>query len=145
MDGCTPVSVCLREPKWCNHSVTTHQPLSNIYLSSRRATHKEGTDISTMTDSPGVHLCTTPDCGKLAQMACPTCVKLGVSPPSRFCAQDCFKSHWDKHKLLHKKYSLPREFKGYKFTGPLRAYEKSPKREVPAGIAKPDYAGNTGI
>jgi methionyl aminopeptidase len=73
-------------------------------------------------------------------MACPTCLKLGVSPPSRFCAQDCFKCYWDTHKLLHKKYTLPREFKGYKFSGPLRAYEKSPKREVPDWIARPDYA-----
>jgi methionyl aminopeptidase len=95
------------------------------------------------------HICATPGCGKPAAMACPTCLKLGI-PPSRFCSQSCFKDNWDQHKLLHKALqkartekdpaTLPYEFKGFQFTGTLRPYQKTPRRTVPAHIARPDYA-----
>lgn len=95
------------------------------------------------------HVCTTPGCGKAAKMACPTCLKLGI-PPSRFCSQECFKSYWEEHKNLHKEVkaarnkvdpsTMPKEFKNFQFTGTLRPYQKTPKREVPAHIQRPDYA-----
>lgn len=92
-------------------------------------------------------LCATPGCGKPALMACPTCIKLEI-PPSRFCTQECFKSHWNVHKELHKQAKLakidvtkmPREFGGYNFSGPLRPYYVTPKRKVGDDIMKPDYA-----
>lgn len=98
------------------------------------------------------HICTTPGCGKEAKMGCPTCLKLGL-PPARFCGQECFKSYWETHKLLHKAIktnraekpsidpsTLPLEFQGYHFTGSLRPFQKTPKRHVPDTILKPDYA-----
>lgn len=94
-------------------------------------------------------LCTTPNCGKIAILSCPTCIKLGI-PPSKFCNQICFKSYWDEHKILHKTIKsvrtikdpsiIPTEFKGYYFTGLLRPYQKTSKRLVPESIKKPDYA-----
>jgi methionyl aminopeptidase len=98
-----------------------------------------------------VHICTNPTCGKPAKMACPTCLKLGI-PPSRFCDQDCFKSYWNEHKSLHNEVkksrtavkvdpsTMPSEFTGFQFTGPLRPYQKTPRRTVPDHIQKPDYA-----
>jgi len=89
------------------------------------------------------HICATPGCTKEAKMACPTCLKLGL-PPTRFCDQECFKGSWAVHKLMHKKKEdlakLPPEFRGFMFTGPLRPYQQSPKRTVPPGIMRPDYA-----
>lgn len=97
------------------------------------------------------HVCTTPGCGKAASMACPTCLKLGI-PPSRFCDQTCFKNYWGEHKKLHDEVkkarnivdpsTLPTEFKNYRFTGPLRPWQKTPQRSVPAHIARPDYASH---
>lgn len=84
-------------------------------------------------------------------MACPTCIKLGI-PPSRFCGQDCFKSYWEEHKKVHADVrktravakvdpsQMPTEFKGFQFTGPLRPYQKTPRRTVPEHIMRPDYA-----
>jgi predicted RNA-binding Zn-ribbon protein involved in translation (DUF1610 family) len=75
-------------------------------------------------------LCSTPNCGKTATLACPTCIKIGI-PPSRFCNQECFKSSWSLHKELHKAVkqardevkmdptAVPNEFYGFNFTGPL--------------------------
>lgn len=99
--------------------------------------------------APVVHICATPNCGKPAAMACPTCLKLGI-PPSRFCDQQCFKSNWDQHKELHSAIkkaraakdpsTMPNEFKGFQFTGSLRPFQKTPRRTVPDHIARPDYA-----
>jgi methionyl aminopeptidase len=101
--------------------------------------------------APETHICTTPGCGKAANMACPTCIKLGI-PPSRFCGQECFKSYWDEHKKVHTDVrktravakvdpsQMPTEFKGFQFTGSLRPYQKTPRRTVPDDIMKPDYA-----
>ena len=98
------------------------------------------------------HLCATPGCGKPAELACPTCLKLGLAP-TRFCNQECFKASWKEHNQVHKQVkaarsdeakldpsSMPPEFRGYTFTGSLRPWQKTPKRTVPAGIARPDYA-----
>jgi hypothetical protein len=75
-------------------------------------------------------VCSTPDCGKLASLACPTCIKIGI-PPSRFCDQECFKRSWASHKELHKAVkqareevkvdptAIPNEFYGFNFTGAL--------------------------
>lgn len=75
-------------------------------------------------------LCSTPNCGKPASLACPTCIKIGI-PPSRFCTQECFKNNWGSHKELHKAVkqardevkvdptAIPNEFDGFNFTGPL--------------------------
>ena len=87
-------------------------------------------------------ICASPNCGKSATMACPTCIKLGVGP-SRFCGQECFTKNWSEHKALHpkkKKSTLPSEFKRYVFSGTLRPSLKTPQKEVPDHIAKPDYA-----
>lgn len=94
-------------------------------------------------------ICTTRDCDKNAAMICPTCIKLGINPPSKFCSQECFKGFWEEHKQVHKAakasikpdpHSLPKEFRGFVFSGPLRPCQKTPKRDVPAHIARPDYA-----
>lgn len=100
-------------------------------------------------------------------MACPTCIKLGIiaqqTNKGRFCSQDCFKVlkfltrlnwllifyltisqlFWEEHKGVHKdakKSQLPSEFKSFRFSGPLRPYQKSPRRVVPPEIMRPDYA-----
>ena len=98
-------------------------------------------------------ICSTQGCGKPASMACPTCIKLGL-PPSRFCDQECFKGNWNIHKELHKaakqaiveldRNALPREFSSFRFTGPLRPFQKSPTRTVPGHIARPDYSSHPG-
>ncbi|CAM9502796.1 unnamed protein product, partial [Phaeothamnion confervicola] len=90
--------------------------------------------------------CETPGCDKPASMACPTCIKLGL-PRSLYCSQECFKSNWPQHKARHKQAppppdpnSMPREFAGYSFTGPLRPAYVTPRRPIPPSIPKPDYA-----
>ena len=108
-------------------------------------------EISQITIS---YICGTVGCGKPAELACPTCLKLGLNP-TRFCTQECFKTSWAEHKSFHKqatkksrentKYiddptSLPSEFKGFTFTGTLRPCQKTPKRHVPDHIPLTDYA-----
>lgn len=44
--------------------------------------------------------CETPGCGKAAKLQCPSCIKLGIQG-SFFCSQECFKSNWKIHKLIH--------------------------------------------
>lgn len=46
------------------------------------------------------HTCETPDCGKKATLQCPTCLKMGIQG-SFFCGQECFKSYWKSHKIIH--------------------------------------------
>lgn len=84
-------------------------------------TNGEATVTETKEVAPVVHICATPNCGKPASMACPTCLKLGI-PPSRFCDQQCFKDNWEQHKALHSSIkkaraakdpsTMPSEFKG---------------------------------
>jgi methionyl aminopeptidase len=103
------------------------------------------TKESSATTSTMTHVCTRPGCEKEANLACPTCLKLGL-PPSRFCGQDCFKEYWSIHKSLHKSpvdpSIMPAEFKSFQFSGTLRPYQKTPMRSVPPHIAKPDYANH---
>lgn len=98
-------------------------------------------------------VCGTKDCPHHATLACPTCIKLGL-PHALFCSQACFQKSWGTHKLLHAAVKatrenelyktdpsrMPTEFKDFPFTGPLRPYQKTPKRTVPDHISKPDYA-----
>lgn len=103
-------------------------------------------------------VCATPNCNNDATLSCPTCLKLGL-PPARFCSQTCFSGYWKKHKEVHtaakkliKQQQLHEEmiqnsesqinmtFKHYKFSGSLRPYARTPRRDIPSHISKPDYA-----
>lgn len=88
------------------------------------------------------HMCGTPGCTKVAKLRCPTCIELKLKD-SYFCTQECFKSSWGFHKLLHcASSSSPDHYNPwpyYPFTGSLRPAPLGPKREVPESIAKPDY------
>lgn len=101
------------------------------------------------------HLCLSEGCGKAAKLQCPTCLKLGIEG-SFFCDQVCFKSNWTVHKAVHKKPQTAccgggdhasHENGGqyvpwphHRFTGKLRPFPVTPKREVPKNIMRPDYA-----
>ena len=53
------------------------------------------------------------------------------------------KLFWEEHKSVHKdakKGQMPPEFKNFQFTGSLRPFQRSPRRIVPPGIMRPDYA-----
>ncbi|XP_070559189.1 methionine aminopeptidase 1-like [Ptychodera flava] len=102
-----------------------------------------GVEIATRT-------CETVTCEKPAKLQCPTCIKLGING-SFFCSQDCFKGNWSEHKKIHKKIKKQsgadgsamkpyNPWPGYIFTGKLRPFPTTPKREVPERIARPDYA-----
>lgn len=97
------------------------------------------------------HLCASPGCGKPASLACPTCLKLGMTPPSRFCGQECFKANWGLHKGVHKEAreaakadprNMPPEFRAYRFSGKLRPCQVTERLTVPPEIQKPDYASH---
>ncbi|KAG5455879.1 MAG: hypothetical protein BJ554DRAFT_4549 [Olpidium bornovanus] len=64
-----------------------------------------------------------------ATLHCPTCLKLGISG-SYFCSQDCFKTNWATHKLVHRSKQPDIDpFRHFAYTGPLRAqYPLSPMR-----------------
>jgi hypothetical protein len=48
--------------------------------------------------------CHTTGCNNVAKQSCPTCIELKVSPVSRYCSQDCFKSSWKEHNIsVHKR------------------------------------------
>lgn len=93
--------------------------------------------------------CSTSGCLKPASLQCPTCLKLGIEG-SYFCAQECFKSSWKEHKVVHKKTAAGSATKGgaasydpwpdFQFTGLLRPYPVSPTRPLPGHIPRPDYA-----
>ncbi|XP_018010054.1 methionine aminopeptidase 1 [Hyalella azteca] len=92
----------------------------------------------------GIQLCETPNCGLEAKLQCPTCIKLDIKG-SYFCSQSCFKESWGIHKLVHKKSrevesSAYNPWPFYTFTGNLRPAKQTPRRTVPAHIARPDYA-----
>lgn len=89
-------------------------------------------------------VCETIGCDKAAKLRCPTCIKYGISG-SFFCSQECFKGNWDAHKQVHKKAkgSIIKPYNPwpeYHFTGKLRPFPLSSKREVPESILRPDYA-----
>ncbi|XP_043245875.1 methionine aminopeptidase 1-like [Amphibalanus amphitrite] len=94
-----------------------------------------------MTDG---RVCETPACNKSASLQCPTCLKNNL-PPTFFCSQECFKSSWKDHKAVHKKAEKRdsdryNPWPKYFFTGALRPFPVSPKREVPESIPRTDYA-----
>lgn len=96
-------------------------------------------------------ICETPECNLAAKLQCPTCVKLGIQN-SYFCSQDCFKSSWKTHKLIHKLVENSENDKKsksvenhnpwphYHFSGKLRPYPQTKKRTVLDHIARPEYA-----
>ncbi|KAJ7343516.1 peptidase M24, structural domain-containing protein [Mycena albidolilacea] len=84
-----------------------------------------------------------------SRLECPTCNKIGIRG-SFFCGQECFKSGWKNHKVLHNIAKLDpngvgqdekyNPFPNYSFTGPMRpVYPLSPKRKIPDHIQLPDY------
>jgi methionyl aminopeptidase len=79
-----------------------------------------------------------------AELQCPKCKELGL-PPSLFCGQECFKTHWGTHKAKHSKPLLKSmndvEKALFKFTGSVLPGLISPPRVVPKGIPRPDYVG----
>mmetsp|Transcript_4152 Transcript_4152/g.8533 ORF Transcript_4152/g.8533 Transcript_4152/m.8533 type:complete len:390 (-) Transcript_4152:145-1314(-) len=101
-------------------------------------------------------------CGQPAKLQCPKCIDLKMPvEQSSFCNQECFKKCWGEHKKLHKQAAAAEGVPGFPagwlyavkrgkgrsakvpdwpWTGDLRPYPVSPYREVPAGIARPDYA-----
>ncbi|GAM26440.1 hypothetical protein SAMD00019534_096150 [Acytostelium subglobosum LB1] len=102
------------------------------------------TSNTTASTTAEKEICSTPNCGKPANLHCPTCEKLNLKPVSNFCSQDCFKLFWPIHKLSHLTIDEAKQvssaFNGFKFTGKLRPYKITPRRTVPAGIQLPDYA-----
>lgn len=91
--------------------------------------------------------CETPSCDKLGKMKCPTCLKIGIE--SNFCGQECFKSFWKQHKIIHllatgtgedKNSGIVNLYPNYNYSGKLRPWPQTPKRAVPATIRRPDYA-----
>jgi hypothetical protein len=122
--------------------------LPQFHLLNMSATSEQERGESAAVD-PAPHPCSTPGCVKPALMACPTCIKLGL-PPARFCDQACFKGSWSSHKLVHVAVveargdqarldpsTMPTEFESFKFTGPLRPYQKTGRRAVPRTISRP--------
>eukprot|EP01133_Synstelium_polycarpum_P003770 gene3770-4346_t len=91
------------------------------------------------------NICSLPSCGKAANFHCPTCEKLKL-PNAYFCTQDCFKSYWNIHKIVHTTPEEAKEvdskFRNFRFTGKLRPYKVTPRRKLPADstIALTDYA-----
>ncbi|KAH6945945.1 hypothetical protein HPB50_010908 [Hyalomma asiaticum] len=93
------------------------------------------------------NICGSAGCNSSAKLQCPTCIKLGIKG-SYFCSQDCFKGNWDSHKQVHRVVknakaaasAMYNPWPSFSFTGKLRPYPLSPKREVPEHIMRPDYA-----
>ena len=103
--------------------------------------------------------CETPGCDNDAKLQCPTCIKLGIAG-SFFCSQECFKGYWTQHKAVHKSAKTNgsageggapsstasktaaayNPWPAYTFTGKLRPFPQSDKRQVKSTIARPDYA-----
>ena len=87
-----------------------------------------------------VHKCNNKGCDKDATLRCPNCQKLGIKDESYFCGKDCFNSCWGEHKKIHDDYTPIDD--GFEYTGELRRYKVTPKREVPKTIECPDYANH---
>jgi methionyl aminopeptidase len=82
------------------------------------------------------------NCGKDAVLKCPKCVQMKL-PAAYYCGQECFKSTWNIHKMVHNlpdAKALSNLFPNYSYSGKLFAYPQTPKRQVPASIPRPDYA-----
>ena len=87
-----------------------------------------------------IHKCNNPGCEKESSLRCPYCKKYGIIDKSYFCGKACFNTYWKTHKLLHEDYEPIDD--GFEYTGPLRRYKVTPKREVPKNIELPEYAKN---
>ncbi|KAI3378597.1 hypothetical protein SNEBB_004328 [Seison nebaliae] len=110
-------------------------------------------------------VCEKENCSEIAKLQCPKCEELDLSP-SCYCSQKCFQDCWKSHKVKHSmkklpekngsmsevttknrvtkdQLTLPKEFYGYGFTGPLRPTHISKKRVVPSHINRPDYADHS--
>ena len=86
------------------------------------------------------HTCNNPGCNKVSTLRCPYCKKYGIIEKSYFCGKECFNSYWKTHKIIHEDYEPIDD--GFNYTGPLRRYKVTPKREVPKNIEPPEYASN---
>lgn len=102
--------------------------------------------------------CAREGCSKIASdLQCPVCQKNGLASKesSHFCSQECFRSAWASHKLLHldnkNKEVTFNPWPNYKYTGSLRPYPYGPKRTITKGmrggpdgkgpvVVRPDYA-----
>ena len=87
-----------------------------------------------------VYKCNNKNCDKDASLRCPNCKDLGIKAESYFCGKECFNSCWAEHKKIHEYYTPIDD--GFAYTGPLRRYKITPKREVPKSIVCPDYANH---
>ena len=85
-----------------------------------------------------IQKCNNKGCEKEAKLRCPNCKKLGIKNESYFCGKECFNTCWAEHKKIHEEYEPIDD--GFEYTGPLRRYKLTPKREVPKSIECPDYA-----
>lgn len=54
--------------------------------------------------------------------------------------QECFKGNWASHKSLHKVVASYDPWPYFTFSGPIRPFPLTPKRDVPLSIGRPDYA-----
>ena len=84
------------------------------------------------------HKCNNPGCNQPAKLRCPNCIKLNIRSESYFCGKECFQSYWPEHKKIHDECEPLEDY--FSYTGPLRKYNITQKRTVPAYIQKPDYA-----
>ena len=91
-------------------------------------------------ENPIIFKCNKPGCENEAKLRCPNCKKLGIKSESYFCGKECFNSFWSEHKKIHDEYSPIDD--GFLYTGPLRRYKITPKREVPKTIECPDYSNH---
>ena len=84
------------------------------------------------------HKCNKPGCDKVANLRCPNCKKLGIINASYFCGKECFTEAWKDHLKIHSEYEPIED--DFIYSGQLRRYKVTPKREVPSSIMRPDYA-----
>ncbi|KCV72129.1 methionyl aminopeptidase [Fonticula alba] len=86
---------------------------------------------------------------KAATLQCPSCLKIPLLAQSRgsfFCSNECFKSVWNVHKLVHlaaeRKYAPYGSIGKPMFRGELYPWPLSPLRKMPPGWkgVYPDYA-----
>jgi hypothetical protein len=80
------------------------------------------------------------NCGARSTLRCPSCVSLGLVD-AHFCQQQCFKTSWSKHKLVHATTKKYNPWPQFNYTGNMRPiYPLSTKRPVKKTIQVPDYA-----
>ena len=92
------------------------------------------------TEKKETFTCNKPGCENDAKLRCPKCKKYGILKESYFCGKECFNSYWKTHKIIHEDYEPIDD--DFPYTGKLRRYKVTPKREVPKSIEVPEYATN---